>query len=107
MSNECMSLPPLKHEKIKTHFAKIVVGGTVEKPCFSIWYFDPADKDYHIGFSSFCLDYVFEWFGEEFEIIPACAGCVWAKGKRPQKCSCCKRNPIMKDCYERAGESNE
>lgn len=55
--------------KIKTHFAKIFVGGTVEKPCYNILYFDPIDKEYHIGFSSFCLEYVFKWLSEEFEII--------------------------------------
>ena len=106
MSNECMSLPPLK-PKIRTHFAKIIVGGTAEKPCYEILYFDPTDKDYHIGFGSFCLGNVFKWLEEEFEIIGACAGCEWANRKRPQKCSCCKRNPFIKDCYERAGESNE
>lgn len=56
-------------EKIKTHFAKIFVGGTAEKPCYNILYFDPADKLYHIGFSSFNLKFVFEWLSEYFEII--------------------------------------
>ena len=59
-----------KPAKIKTHFAKIFVGGTVEKPYFSILYFDPTDGDYHIGFSSFCLDHVFKWLSEEFELTP-------------------------------------
>lgn len=55
--------------KIKTHFAKIFVGGTAEKPCYNILYFDPTDREYHIGFSSFKLDFVFKWLLEEFEII--------------------------------------
>lgn len=55
--------------KIKTHFAKIFVGGTAEKPCFHILYFDPTDREYHIGFGSFSLEYVFKWLSEEFEII--------------------------------------
>lgn len=55
--------------KIKTHFAQIIVGGTCEKPCYDIMYFDPADKEYHIGFGSFCLEYVFKWLEDEFEII--------------------------------------
>ena len=55
--------------KIKTHFAKIFVGGTAEKPCYNIMYFDPIDREYHIGFSSFTLEYVFKWLQEEFEII--------------------------------------
>ena len=29
-----------------------------------------------------------------------CEGCIWARRKRPQKCSCCRRNPDMKDCWE-------
>lgn len=29
-----------------------------------------------------------------------CVGCIWSNRKRPQKCSCCRRNPDMKDCYE-------
>lgn len=29
-----------------------------------------------------------------------CNGCIWEGRKRPQKCSCCRRNPDMKDCYE-------
>ena len=33
--------------------------------------------------------------------IGNCEGCIWAKRKRPQKCSCCRRNLGLKDCYER------
>lgn len=58
-----------ENTKIKTHFAKIFVGGTVEKPCYNILYFDPVDKNYHIGFSSFTLEYVFKWLSEEFEVV--------------------------------------
>lgn len=56
-----------KH-KIKTSFARIVVEGTPEKPYYNIEYFDPTDKEYHIGFGSYYLDNVFNWFAEEFEI---------------------------------------
>lgn len=56
-------------QKICTPFAKMIVGGSLEKPCYSIMYFDPTDKMFHIGFSSFCLPYVFQWYHEEFEII--------------------------------------
>lgn len=56
-----------KH-KIKTSFARIVVEGTPEKPYYNIEYFDPMDKEYHIGFGSYCLDNVFNWLAEEFEI---------------------------------------
>lgn len=56
-------------QKIRTPFAKMIVGGSLEKPCYSIMYFDPTDKLFHIGFSSFYLPYVFQWYHEEFEII--------------------------------------
>lgn len=54
--------------KIKTPFARIVVEGTPGKPYYNIWYFDPADGECHIGFGSYCLDNVFNWLAEEFEI---------------------------------------
>lgn len=57
--------------KIKTNFAKIFVSGTPGRPYFNILYFDPADQDYHIGFGSYCLEYVFKWLSEEFEIEDA------------------------------------
>ena len=56
-----------KH-KIKTPFARIVVEGIPEKPYYNIWYFNPADGECHIGFGSYCLDNVFNWLAEEFEI---------------------------------------
>ena len=56
-------------KKIKTHFAKIIVEGTAKKPCYNILYFDPADDEYHIGFGSYYLEYVFKWLSEEFEIV--------------------------------------
>lgn len=57
--------------KIKTNFAKIFVSGTPGRPYFNILYFDPGDQDYHVGFSSYCLEYVFKWLSEEFEIKDA------------------------------------
>lgn len=57
--------------KIKTHFAYVIVERYHGKPYYNILYFDPTDKDYHIGFGSFCLEYVFKWLDEEFEIVEA------------------------------------
>lgn len=34
----------------------------------------------------------------------SCAGCRWKE--RPQKCSCCKRNKYIKDCYEDRGRDD-
>ena len=55
--------------KIKTPFATIIVGGSAEKPCYSILWWDEADKECNIGFSSYYLDFVFKWLEEEFEIV--------------------------------------
>ena len=60
-----------RKNKIKTNFAKIFVSGTPDRPYFNILYFDPVDQDYHVGFSSYCLEYVFKWLSEEFEIEDA------------------------------------
>lgn len=60
-----------RKNKIKTNFAKIFVSGSAEKPYYNILYFDPLDKNYHVGFGSFCLSYVFKWLSEEFEIEDA------------------------------------
>lgn len=55
--------------KIKTHFAKIIVDGTAEKPYYNILYFDPTDRIYHVGFGSYFLKNVFKWLSEEFEVV--------------------------------------
>lgn len=72
ISRDAASADERKH-KIKTPFAKIIVGGTREKPCYTILYFDPADGKCHIGFGSYRLDYVFRWLAEEFEVTEPCA----------------------------------
>lgn len=36
----------------------------------------------------------------KIERTETCDGCVWANRVRPQKCSCCRRNLHLKDCYE-------
>jgi hypothetical protein len=72
ISREAASADERKH-KIKTPFARIVVGGTPEKPCYDILYFDPTDGKCHIGFGSYRLDYVFRWLAEEFEVTEPAA----------------------------------
>ncbi|MFQ8807952.1 MAG: hypothetical protein ACLR8M_03130 [Oscillospiraceae bacterium] len=107
LNHETASVCACNHKnRIKTHFAKIIVSGTSKKPCYDILYFDPTDRKYHIGFGSYCLDYVFKWLAEEFEIEEAaptadfdCEGCVWLN-TRHQKCSCCRRNQCLKDNYK-------
>lgn len=53
--------------KIKTHLAKIIVN-SYGRPYYSILYFDPSDKTYHIGFGSYKLSFVRDWLAEEFEV---------------------------------------
>lgn len=56
-------------EKIKTHFAQIVVGGSRRKPYYHILFFNPADGEFHVGWSSYKLKYVRRWLRENFEIV--------------------------------------
>lgn len=58
----------VKKEKIKTPYAKIVVGGSAEKPYYSILYYDTKDKVWYDGYGSYCLKYVFDWLENEFDI---------------------------------------
>jgi hypothetical protein len=71
MENLSKVAEPMNPNKIKTHFARIIVSGTAEKPYYDIMYFDPTDGEYHIGFGSYYLKYVFGWLAEEFEIVDA------------------------------------
>ena len=57
--------------KIKTHFAKIIVEGTAEKPYYSILYYDPTKKEYFNGYGSYFIGNVFNWLSECFEIVEA------------------------------------
>lgn len=72
--------------KIKTHHARIVVGGTADKPYYSIEWYDTAKKVYYLGYSSYNIEFVFNWLSECFEIVDAptvdavevvrCKGCI-------------------------------
>ena len=58
-----------KAEKIKTHFAEIIVRGNESEPYYCILYYDPKSKEYVVGFGSYHLKFVFQWKKENFEII--------------------------------------
>ena len=60
----------MNEPKIKTHFARIVVCGTEQNPYYNILYYDPSDKEYHLGYGSYCISFVRQWLAEEFEITP-------------------------------------
>ena len=62
---------PREITKIKTHHARIVVDGTAEKPYYSIEWYDHTKNEYFLGYSSYCIDYVFKWLEECFEIVEA------------------------------------
>ena len=58
-------------QKIKTPFAKIIAGGSAKKPYYSIMWWDMEQKECNIGYSSYCLDYVFKWLEVCFEVVDA------------------------------------
>lgn len=58
-----------KADKIKVTSAEIVVHGTADKPYYEIKYYDIADGEWHVGYSSYYLDFVFKWLEECFEIV--------------------------------------
>ncbi|MBQ2382941.1 MAG: hypothetical protein II290_02780 [Oscillospiraceae bacterium] len=62
---------PSENEKIRTHYAKIVVECTTGKPYYSIEWFDTAKQEYYLGYSSYCIDNVLGWLKESFEIVEA------------------------------------
>ena len=62
---------PSETNKIKTHYARIVVDGTAEKPYYSIECYDPTKNEYFLGYSSYYIGYVFKWLEECFEIVEA------------------------------------
>ena len=64
-----MTIPNQEKQKIKTPFAQIIVSGPYEAPYYQIMYYDPTDKQIHIGFASYYMKFVFDWLKEEFEII--------------------------------------
>lgn len=68
----CSEIP--SGPKIKTPIAKIIVCGSPDKPYYNIQYFDPTDKEFHIGFGSYTIDYVREWLDVYFEVVeePTC-----------------------------------
>ena len=55
-------------EKIKTHFARIIVTGKTDKPYYEIMYYDPEDKMFHIGYSSYDLGIV-KGFLERYFVV--------------------------------------
>ena len=61
----------IRKVKRKTNFARIIVSGTAEKPYYEIVWFNYMDGQYHIGYGSYNLNFVFQWLSECFEIEDA------------------------------------
>ena len=57
--------------KIKAIDPKIVVNGNVDKPYYSIEYYNISDKRWHIGYGSYNLKFVKEWLNDDFETVEA------------------------------------
>lgn len=56
-------------QKIRTRFAEITVGNNVERPYYSILWWDEERKEFNLGYSSYCLAYVARWRELAFEVI--------------------------------------
>lgn len=56
-------------EKIKAIYPHIVVGGDIDKPCYSIHWYDIEQKKMICGFASYKLEFVHKWLEEEFEVV--------------------------------------
>lgn len=69
MDNLAVNDSDSKDAKIKVTSTEIVVRGTAEKPYFGIKYQEIGSNHYSIGFSSYKLDFVFQWLKECFEIV--------------------------------------
>lgn len=56
-------------EKIKTPFAYIIVGRSIDKPYYHILWLGPTNGELNIGYSSYHLEYVRQWLADYFEIV--------------------------------------
>jgi hypothetical protein len=65
--NECKTLA--EGEKIKAIYPHIVVGGQIEKPCYSIQWYDIEKQTMFDGYASYKLEFVKKWLQENFEEI--------------------------------------
>ena len=100
-------------EKIKTPFAQIIVGGSTENPYYSILWWDKADKECNIGYSSSCLDFVRKWLEVCFEIdetaadvapVVRCQNCIHAE---PLDRNCELNTSVYRHCKIQRGEETK
>lgn len=56
-------------QKTKAIYPHIVVGGDIDKPCYTIHWYDIEQKTMICGFGSYKLELVRKWLEEEFEVV--------------------------------------
>ena len=66
---ECMSCETVRVEKIKAIYPHIVVSGDINKPLYSIHWYDIKKKTMCCAYSSYALGFVREWLQSYFEIV--------------------------------------
>lgn len=59
----------INNNKIKVTSADIVVRKIVDTPYYEIKYQEVGSSEYHVGYGSYVLEFVFEWLKECFEIV--------------------------------------
>ena len=96
--------------KIKAIDPKIIVNRDVDRPYYSIEYYDTSDNQWHIGYSSYELKNVIEWLDTDFDVIkanvePARHGhwIINSDGYYPQ-CSECMSEPRCREMTKYCGE---
>lgn len=65
----------------------------------AIWYLQPIADSASLPRYAEALNMAISALKEQEERSKICDGCIY-KGKRHQRCSCCRRNPDMKDGYK-------
>ena len=64
------SVPSATQEKIKVESINVIVEEIGGKPYYELRYRVVGDDFCHIGYGSYCLDYVLDWKKQYFEVVP-------------------------------------
>lgn len=87
IERETMTTGTPTGEKIKAFNPHIVVGENIDKPYYSICYYDVEKKEWFIGYSSYNLAFVAKWLKDFFEKVEVdmtevvrCKDCQYGKG---------------------------
>lgn len=97
--------------KIKAIDPKIIVNRNVDRPYYSIEYYDTSDNQWHIGYGSYELKNVIEWLDTDFDVIKADVAPVrhghWYNRGGHFRCSVCDNKALLKDIGGTGGWSHE